>query len=107
MEGLNEKVKKLRQSMGWTQEDLAREIGISLSTIQRWEKQGGRPIPEGRTCRQGHPPSFSRSTSGTKAAARKTGGDCQCTEEQGARPVLEGRICRDWEKSSGDYCQPA
>ena len=42
MEHLKERVKELRQLMGWTQEDLAREIGISLSTIQRWEKQGSK-----------------------------------------------------------------
>ena len=37
------KVKELRAKMGWAQEDLAREIGVSLSTVQRWEKQGGKP----------------------------------------------------------------
>jgi len=29
--------------MSWSQEDLAREIGVSLSTVQRWEEQGGNP----------------------------------------------------------------
>ena len=43
MEGLKEKVRKLREKKGWTQEDLAREIGVSLSTVQRWEKQGAKP----------------------------------------------------------------
>lgn len=43
MEHLNEKVKELRKRMGWVQEDLAREIGVSLSTVQRWEKQGAKP----------------------------------------------------------------
>ena len=43
MEQLKEKVKELRQRKGWAQEDLAQEIGVSLSTIQRWEKQGGKP----------------------------------------------------------------
>ena len=43
MERLKEKVKELRQKRGWAQEDLAREIGVSLSTVQRWEKQGGEP----------------------------------------------------------------
>lgn len=43
MEKLSEKVKELRKKKGWAQEDLAREIGVSLSTIQRWERQGGRP----------------------------------------------------------------
>ena len=43
MEHLQEKVKKLRKQKGWAQEDLARDIGVSLSTVQRWEKKGGEP----------------------------------------------------------------
>jgi len=43
MEHLKEKVRELRKKKGWAQEDLAREIGVSLSTVQRWEKQGGKP----------------------------------------------------------------
>jgi len=43
MEQLKEKVKALREKRGWTQEDMAREIGVCLSTVQRWEKQGGNP----------------------------------------------------------------
>ncbi len=43
MERLKEKVKELRQRRGWAQEDLARKIGVSLSTVQRWEKKGGEP----------------------------------------------------------------
>jgi len=43
MEQLKEKVKELRQRRGWAQEDLARKIGVSLSTVQRWEKKGGEP----------------------------------------------------------------
>jgi len=43
MERLKEKVKELRAKKGWAQEDMAREIGVSLSTIQRWEKRGARP----------------------------------------------------------------
>lgn len=43
MEQLKEKVKELRKKKGWTQEDLAREIDVSLSTVQRWERQGGKP----------------------------------------------------------------
>lgn len=43
MKDLPEKVKALRRKKGWAQEDLAREIGVSLSTIQRWERQDGRP----------------------------------------------------------------
>ena len=43
MKGLKEKVKQLRRMKGWAQEDLAREMGVSLSTIQRWENKGGNP----------------------------------------------------------------
>ncbi len=43
MEELKEKVRSLRKKKGWAQEDLAREIGVSLSTIQRWENKGGNP----------------------------------------------------------------
>ena len=44
MDQLSEKIKTLRKKMSWSQEDLAREIGVSLSTVQRWEKKGGKPI---------------------------------------------------------------
>ncbi len=44
MEYFKEKIKALREKEGWSQEDLAREIGVSLSTVQRWEKKGSRPI---------------------------------------------------------------
>ena len=43
MERLQEKLRKLRTKKEWTQEDLAREINVSLSTVQRWEKRGGEP----------------------------------------------------------------
>lgn len=43
MEQLSEKVRELRMKIGWAQEDLAREIGVSLSTVKRWERQGGKP----------------------------------------------------------------
>ena len=43
MQQLCEKVRELRTKKGWAQEYLAREIGVSLSTVQRWEKRGGRP----------------------------------------------------------------
>ena len=43
MEGLGKKVRELRQKKDWAQEDLAREIDVSLSTVQRWEKQGAKP----------------------------------------------------------------
>ena len=43
MEHLGEKVKELRIKKGWAQEDLAQNVGVSLSTVQRWEKQGAKP----------------------------------------------------------------
>ena len=43
MDKMKEKVRELRKKKGWTQEDLAREAYVSLSTVQRWEKYGGRP----------------------------------------------------------------
>ena len=43
MEQLSEKVKELRKKKGWAQDDMAQEIGVSLSTVQRWERQGGNP----------------------------------------------------------------
>ena len=43
MEHLSKNVKELRTKKSWAQEDLAREIGVSLSTVQRWEKQGAKP----------------------------------------------------------------
>ena len=43
MKQLQQKVRALRNKMGWAQEDLAREIGVSLSTVQRWETKGANP----------------------------------------------------------------
>jgi transcriptional regulator with XRE-family HTH domain len=43
MEQLRERVRELRKKKGWSQEDLARELDVSLSTIQRWEKRGAKP----------------------------------------------------------------
>ena len=40
---LQYRVRELRRRMGWVQEDLAREIGVSLSTVQRWERKETRP----------------------------------------------------------------
>ena len=41
MKELKERVRQLRKKRGWAQEDLAREMGVSLSTVQRWENRGG------------------------------------------------------------------
>ncbi|MFC1990473.1 helix-turn-helix domain-containing protein [Chloroflexota bacterium] len=43
MEKLGEKLKELRKKKGWAQEDMAREIEVCLSTVQRWEKQSSKP----------------------------------------------------------------
>jgi DNA-binding transcriptional regulator YiaG len=43
MDEFRQKIKSLRRKMGWTQEDLARKIDVSLSTVQRWEKRHTRP----------------------------------------------------------------
>jgi ribosome-binding protein aMBF1 (putative translation factor) len=48
MEEFKQKVRKLRQIRGWTQEDMARQIHVSLSTIQRWEQKGAKPILHAR-----------------------------------------------------------
>jgi len=45
---LREKVKALREKKGWVQEDLAREIEVSLSTVQRWERRGIKPSRHAR-----------------------------------------------------------
>lgn len=44
MDALGRKIRIMRKTLRWSQEDLAREIGVSLSTIQRWETKGGKPI---------------------------------------------------------------
>lgn len=43
MQQLQDKIKILRTKLGWSQEDLARHIDVSLSTVQRWELKGTRP----------------------------------------------------------------
>lgn len=43
MQEFKEKVKALREKRGWSQEDLARAIDVSLSTIQRWERKNSKP----------------------------------------------------------------
>lgn len=43
MKQLQNMVKALRTNMDWSQEDLARYIGVSLSTAQRWETKGSKP----------------------------------------------------------------
>ena len=44
MKNFGRNLKRLRRKRGWTQEDLAREIGVSLSTVQRWETKDSKPL---------------------------------------------------------------
>jgi transcriptional regulator with XRE-family HTH domain len=36
-------IRNLRGKLGWSQEELARRVGVSLSSVQRWEKSGTQP----------------------------------------------------------------
>lgn len=40
-----EEIKKIRKHLGWSQERLARELGLSFSTISRWERGESKPSP--------------------------------------------------------------
>ena len=42
---LADKIRQCRHLKGWTQEELARNIGVSLNTVQRWESGKTRPSP--------------------------------------------------------------
>ena len=42
-ENIAEELKKLRQQQGWSQEDLARKIGVSFATVNRWENGKTKP----------------------------------------------------------------
>ena len=48
IEEFKKKIKALRAKRGWAQEDLAREIDVSLSTVQRWEGKGAKPVRHAR-----------------------------------------------------------
>ncbi len=48
MQLIQSKVKELRKKNGWSQEDLARLIEVSLSTVQRWEGKGAKPTRHSR-----------------------------------------------------------
>ena len=39
------KIRECRHLKGWTQEELARNIGVSLNTVQRWESGKTHPSP--------------------------------------------------------------
>ncbi len=40
-----DRIKKIRLSLGWSQERLARELGVSFSTVNRWERGRTSPSP--------------------------------------------------------------
>ena len=43
--GIPALVKRIRTTRGLTQEELAREIGVTFSTVNGWENGKHRPIP--------------------------------------------------------------
>jgi transcriptional regulator with XRE-family HTH domain len=45
MENLADKLKYYRVGKGWSQELLARRLGVSLNTVQRWESGKTKPSP--------------------------------------------------------------
>ncbi len=42
-ENIAEELKKLRQQQGWSQKDLARNLGVSFATVNRWENGKTKP----------------------------------------------------------------
>lgn len=40
-----QEIKKLRQKFSWSQERLARELGMSYCIVNRWEKSKSHPSP--------------------------------------------------------------
>ena len=42
-ENIAEELKNLRQQQGWSQEDLARNLGVSFATVNRWENGKTKP----------------------------------------------------------------
>jgi len=48
MELLGDKLKHCRTIKGWTQEQLARNLGVSWNTVQRWESGKTQPSPLAR-----------------------------------------------------------
>jgi len=43
MANFPEQLKFIRKKRGWSQEELARNLGVSLNTVQRWEMGKNRP----------------------------------------------------------------
>ncbi len=38
-------IKEIRKQLGWTQEEMANQIGVSLSAVQHWEQLNSHPSP--------------------------------------------------------------
>jgi len=45
MDSWTKQLKNLRKTKGWSQEKLARNLGVSLNTVQRWEMGKTKPSP--------------------------------------------------------------
>ncbi|MFC1966919.1 multiprotein-bridging factor 1 family protein [Chloroflexota bacterium] len=45
MSKIADRIRQCRGLKGWTQEKLARNIGVSLNTVQRWEAGKTKPSP--------------------------------------------------------------
>ena len=43
MESLREDIRRCRNIKGWSQEQLARNLGVSWGTVQRWESGKSKP----------------------------------------------------------------
>jgi transcriptional regulator with XRE-family HTH domain len=48
-QNLPERVKEIRRQLALSQEDLARELGVSFATVNRWENGKSRPSRLART----------------------------------------------------------
>jgi len=44
-----ENIRYMRKKLGWSQSDLAKELGVNLTTVWRWER-GETDIPATRYC---------------------------------------------------------
>ncbi|MFA6424728.1 MAG: helix-turn-helix transcriptional regulator [Phycisphaerae bacterium] len=42
---VSEMVKRLREALGLTQEQFAAKVGVTFSTVNRWENGKGKPSP--------------------------------------------------------------
>ncbi len=43
MPTIEQRLRQLRRVMGWSREDLARRVDVSLSSVQRWELYNVKP----------------------------------------------------------------